>query len=165
MVHGDGSRTQTISLRNADGSLRSQTTKTLSSDGRAQTVASDLDGDGAADRVQTIAVTVAADGSSTSTSTTRSRTGALIGRETTATSANGLVRQQAADLDGNGTVDRTVTDTSVVQAEAAGRRRSRPGTRKGSPCGPGRSSRRAPTDARAQPSRTSTATAPSTGSR
>jgi len=118
IVHADGSRTQTIAVKNGDDSLRSRLVKTSSADGRTQTVERDLDGDGAADVVQSTAVT-ATSGGSTSSSIERNRDTSLRSSAVSTISADGLVRSSESDVNGDGIVDVRSTDTTAVNADGS----------------------------------------------
>ncbi|MCB8822880.1 DUF4214 domain-containing protein [Microvirga rosea] len=119
LVNSDDSRVQTISIRNANDTLRNRTIKTISSDGRTQTIQQDLDGDGANDLVQSIVITVTTDGSSTSSNLVQSRDGSLQTSTTATVSADGLVRQTWSDVDGDGDIDLSTSDATVIHADGS----------------------------------------------
>jgi len=89
-VNGDGSDTNTVTERYADGSLKSQTTETTSADGTTKTIEIDQDGNGQIDR-EIVQVT-AIDGSSTNTVRFFSPNGNV--KSTITTSTDAAVSQQ-----------------------------------------------------------------------
>ena len=119
VVAADGSRVQTLSDINLDGSLRDRTVNTTSADGHTKVSESDVDGDGAIDLVTTSAIVLNADGSSTTTIINAGRDGTLRDRTSTAISADGLSKTIQSDANGDGVFDLTKTDISVVNADGS----------------------------------------------
>jgi trimeric autotransporter adhesin len=119
VINGDSSRTQTITTWNAETTVRLRVTKTLSADGRTQTIQTDRDGDLNNDTIETTALTLNGDGSSTSTDTVRNRDTSIRSTATATTSASGLVKQTNTDLNGDGINDVKIADTTVINANAS----------------------------------------------
>lgn len=115
--NANGSKTQTVTDRNADGSLRDQVTSVRGADGRSRSIQVDSNGDGVVDRTETIVV--AGDGSSVDTVSDFNINGSLRGRTVTSVSANGLATTVQQDLTGSGTFDRTHSDVIVVNANGS----------------------------------------------
>ena len=115
--NANGSKTQTVTDRNADGSLRDQVISVRGADGRSRTIQVDSNGDGIVDRTETIVV--AADGSSVDTVSDFNANGSLRGRTVTSVSANGLATTIQQDLTGSGTFDRTHSDIIVVNTNGS----------------------------------------------
>ncbi|MGN8119837.1 hypothetical protein ACTJKX_36640 [Labrys sp. 22185] len=119
-IGADGSKTQIISAHSADGTKTVSTTSTsISANGLSKTVKTDVNGDGVFDAATTDVTVKNADGSSTQTVTNTSANGALTSKSVTTTSANGLTSTRQDDLDGNGTIDRTTTDATVLNADGS----------------------------------------------
>jgi len=102
VANADGSKTETVIDRNADGSLRDQTTTLRGADGRSRNVQAATNGDGIIDHPETIAI--AADGSSVETVSDLNANGSLTVVEkntsggeitTTLTTKNGGVGVEA----------------------------------------------------------------------
>ncbi|WP_316172279.1 FG-GAP-like repeat-containing protein [Bradyrhizobium sp. SZCCHNRI3037] len=117
VVHSDYSRTETVIVRNTDGSLRSEAVTTRSQDGKTRTIQADSNGDGAWDAVETVAPN--ANGASVDTASLYNHDGSLRSRTVTTTSADGLSVTTQADADGDGSVDRTRTDVTVLNADGS----------------------------------------------
>jgi hypothetical protein len=112
----DGTRTDTATVTNADGTLRAGSVTVTSADGRTNTVSADRDGSGLADLVQASVLTTDPDGRIRSVVTTRSQDATLIGRTTTVSSANGLSTETFLDESG---ADRTSTRILATRATNA----------------------------------------------
>jgi hypothetical protein len=97
VVGGDGSRTQTVSVFNRNGSLREKTVTDKEADGRSRTIQSDVTGDGSWDRVETIAVDGA--GATVDTISVFNEDGSLNNKVVRTTSADGLTVTTQTDLD------------------------------------------------------------------
>ena len=106
VVAADGSRIETVTDLNQNGSLRDSSVTATSADGRIKTIQSDLDGNGTIDLSTVAAIVVAADGSSVTTQTDRNADGSLRDQTVTSLSADGLSKTVSVDLDGNGSVRR-----------------------------------------------------------
>ncbi|MEP3427970.1 MAG: DUF4214 domain-containing protein [Hyphomicrobiales bacterium] len=114
---GTGIVSEETSHLAADGSLISKSEKVTSADGLTTTTKTDLDGDGAFDRVMSDVVILNVDGSSTQTIEVKSAEGTdqtLISREELETSANGMVQTRKVDRDGNSSFDESVTSTRTL---------------------------------------------------
>lgn len=118
VVDADGSRTETVTDRNGDGSLKDQTVTTKGVDGITRTTQVDSTGATAANggSIFDMVETVAKDGSGQTVNTVSryAQNGALIARTVTTTSANGLTSTVTSDADGNGTVDLTTVTTTAA---------------------------------------------------
>ncbi|ARO34317.1 serralysin-like metalloprotease domain-containing protein (plasmid) [Rhizobium sp. NXC14] len=108
-----GSQTIVSEVKSGDGSLVQKETTAISSDRRLVQVTRDSDGDGQTDFTET--TTIAADGSKTVDASELSDTGVLLTKTVVTTSANGLSKQEAKDLDGNGSTDVTTTSVMTLQ--------------------------------------------------
>ena len=109
----DGTRADTATVANADGTLRAGSVTVTSADGRTKSVASDRDGSGGADLVQESVLTTDADGRVRSVVTTRAQDATLLARTTTLSSADGLSTQTLLDETGG---DRTSTRILATRA-------------------------------------------------
>lgn len=118
-IAATGTRTTTTSLTSANGTLLSRGIAAISANGLSVETQSDADGDGVVERKTSDVTVMNADGSATRTVSALAGTGALIGKTITATSANGLSSTVQADLDGNGTIDRTSTATTSIAANGS----------------------------------------------
>ena len=98
----DGSTTVTNRAYRADGSLASETDRTVGSDGLTVTTAFDNDGDGVVDRTLIDATVVDADGSKTRTETDVNGGGLLLDKTVTKTSADGKTITIDRDEKGGG---------------------------------------------------------------
>jgi LysM repeat protein len=106
----DGSTTVENVASRADGSIASRTTSTTSADGLNREITFDDDGDGVADRVQSIETVVNYDGSTTRTVETYDGSGTILAsREVKDTSADGLTITVSSDFDGSGSDDQVET--------------------------------------------------------
>ncbi|SER84990.1 hypothetical protein SAMN05421798_1372, partial [Pseudovibrio axinellae] len=117
VIAPDGSRTTTVNVSAADGSLQSKTVETVSGNGNERTRTVDTDGNGVNDEV--ITTVISDDGVTTTTRSTYSETGALLSKTTGTSSGNGLETTLAFDLDGNGTTDRSLEDVTVLAADGS----------------------------------------------
>ncbi|WP_159289192.1 beta strand repeat-containing protein [Methylosinus sporium] len=114
VVNGDGSRTETITVTNANGSLRASTTIQTSADGRTRTKLADIDGNGTIDLKTTEIVTTNADGSYWTTTTERNGDDTLRDQAKTLLSADNLSKTTYVDVNGDGYWERVTTDVTVV---------------------------------------------------
>ncbi len=112
----DGTRTDTATVTNTDGTLRAGSVTVTSADGRTKTVSADRDGSGQPDLVQESVLTTDADGRIRSVVTTRSGNATLLGRTTTLSSANGMSTETLLDEAG---ADHTSTRILATQAKDA----------------------------------------------
>lgn len=116
VVNGDGSRTETTTDYNADGSKRDQTIVVKGADGRSRTIEIDRNGDGGFDSVETIVIS---GGASVDTTSDYAVNGALINRSIVSTSADGLTTTRQIDGNGGGSVDLTTTQTTVKNGDGS----------------------------------------------
>ncbi|WP_253958487.1 hypothetical protein [Rhizobium sp. WYJ-E13] len=115
VLNADGGTTETLSYFKSDGTtLESKTVTAVAAHGLTTTVTVDVDGDGNVDKKS-----VTAKQTNGSTIQTLSDFGAgniLKDAKTVTTSADGLKQTIDYDSDGNGTVDKTTTSTTVLKA-------------------------------------------------
>jgi hypothetical protein len=110
----DGTRTQTITVTNADGSINGKSKTVLAGDKVGFQRWVDINQDGvfqATDLVESVIVNASTD-VRTATSFDRSADGTLFASETSTTSANGLSITTLRDQDGDGDADVRVSDTT-----------------------------------------------------
>lgn len=116
--HADGRESLAVSRTNSSGTLLGKTTTTISSNGLTKTVEQDANGDGIVDTKSVETTVLHANGSRTVT-TANSRGSAVISTTTATFSANGLIKSETVDSDGNGTTDTLVSETSVLNADGS----------------------------------------------
>ena len=121
VVAADGSRVATETLASENGTLLSRSVKRTSADGRLETVERDADGDGDIDGSVTISVATDAAGAVVTTGVTRSADGVTRGLASTRISRDGLSETLCRDIDGDGVVDRIVSDVTSLAADGARR--------------------------------------------
>ncbi|CDX34669.1 Outer membrane adhesin like proteiin [Mesorhizobium plurifarium] len=119
VIDGAGVTSSTVSQYNADGSLVGRTLAQTSADGLSLTSKVDIDGDGTYDTVVTDVTTTDASSNRTRTVTTKSANGALIGSSAVTTSADSLTQTEKDDIDGNGTIDRTIVTATVLGGDGS----------------------------------------------
>ena len=117
VVNGDGSRLETVTSRNTNGSLRLQSVTSISADRLTMTVTTDANGDGYID--QRRSVTTAANGTTVETATSLNPDNTITAQTKTTVSANGLLRSVQSDFDGDGVFDLTRSDNSVINADGS----------------------------------------------
>ena len=117
VIGTDGSRIETVTNTNANGTLRNQTVTTTSANGLNITVQADTTGDGAVDRI--VSVATQADGDVVRTTAIHNQDGSLVGSTVTTTSANGLSQTTQTDVNGDGVFDETRTDVTVLNADGS----------------------------------------------
>lgn len=122
VVNGDGSRSETVTVKNTDGSVRSSVTETVSADGRTKTIDRDLDGDGQVDTTEDLTITVNGDGSTSSDLVVKNGDGSTRSSVAHTQSDDALSKTAANDVDGDGDVD--VTRDEVVTIATDGSRES-----------------------------------------
>lgn len=105
----DGSRTQTVTTKSANGTLSSQTRTVTSANGLQIRSDIDANGDGTFERSALSAKTLNGDGSITQINTVTAADASLIAKSTTTVSANGKTGQATSDIDGDGAIDRKET--------------------------------------------------------
>ncbi|MGJ0532790.1 beta strand repeat-containing protein [Methylocystis sp.] len=114
VLNADGSRTETVSTTNANGSLRSNFVATTSADGLSVTTQSDVNGDGWYGVTATDETVLNADGSKTENYSETNYNGTLRGQSVTTTSSDGKTTSIDRDVNGDGITDQT--ETIVIQA-------------------------------------------------
>jgi hypothetical protein len=114
----DGSQKTVITGYGKSGAKADGTTVVTSADGRITTTEWDLDGNGTVDRRRTVLLTLNADGSRSSTSTDTAAAGAVQGKTTSKTSADGRTQIVSRDLNGDGVTDTTQTTVEVISGAA-----------------------------------------------
>ncbi len=119
VVNGDGSRSETITHLNNDGSTRSAVTETVSADGKVKTIARDVDGDGDTDTLEETSITVNADGSTSSVVNVKNGDGSLRSSVAQDQSADALTKTTTSDVDGDGDIDLTTVDQTVINADGS----------------------------------------------
>lgn len=113
----DGSQAKTITTRSSNGSLLAQKTTVQSGNGRTTTTATDANGDGAVDSTE---ITVLLDNGSVERTTKLTATsGALISQKKETVSADGLIKTIQSDIDGDGTYDAAVAETTVLNSDGS----------------------------------------------
>ena len=122
VVNGDGSRVETVTRRNADGSLRDGSVTTTGADGRSRSSAIDADGDGVVDLTQVSSIVLNADGTSVTTWTAVNGDGSWRDRTATTLSADARSKTVQTDLDGDGIFDLTSTDVTAENADGSSTR-------------------------------------------
>ena len=115
----DGGRTETITDKNANNTVRDQIVTTTNATGLSTTVMTDRNGDGIFDLTTTSTTVLNTDGSRTTTVQDKNANTSLRDQIITTTSANGLSTTRQADLNGDGTVDRILTDVVALNADGS----------------------------------------------
>ncbi|EBA12653.1 calcium-binding protein [Roseobacter sp. CCS2] len=116
VVNADGSRAETTTVTNPDGSVRSVVTETVSADGQTKTIASDVDGDGSVDTVEDTDITTSASGTTSTIDVTNSD-GSARTSTTVTQSDDALTSTTVLDLDGDGIVDVTTVEDTVINPD------------------------------------------------
>ena len=115
VVNADGSTTETLTDANGSGVLLDKTATTTSANGLIVTIARDTTGSGYTNQLEVR--TTNADGSSSIAISDLTRNGTLIDKTVTSVSADGLTRTVTSDFNGDGVVDLTTVDQTVVAAD------------------------------------------------
>ncbi|MIL09020.1 hypothetical protein BZU93_24435, partial [Salmonella enterica subsp. enterica] len=123
-IAGNGVRTRVVENTAGNGAVTSRETTTTSANGRNKTIETDVDADGVAETRTVSAITTGATGPTTNVISVYNTDGSLRGQTTSVTSADGKIITTNSDLDGNGTIDRAVTDRTVLPATNGGRTRT-----------------------------------------
>ncbi len=111
---GAGNRTVTTRAHAKDGTLKSETSRTVSADGLTVTARFDQNGDGVVDRILSDVTVINADGSQTRTETNRNGGGILINSTSTVKSSDGKTITISRDERGAGyTSERETQVTSA----------------------------------------------------
>ena len=119
IINGDASRTETVSVTNADESLRDRTMKWTSADGHSKTTWVDQDANGVWETVTTESVTGNGDGSTTVVQTDFNADTSLRDRTQTWLSPDNLSKTTWVDANGDGGWDVTITDVTVVNGDSS----------------------------------------------
>ena len=119
VIAANNSRTEVTEIRNGDGTLRAGETETVSADGKVRTVALDLDGNGTVDRTDAMSITGQAGTATTSVATVRNGDGTTRSVTTVVQSADALTKTTSADVDGDGDIDLTTVDQTVINADGS----------------------------------------------
>jgi hypothetical protein len=119
VLNPNGSRTRTVTNKNASGVKLDQSVITTSADGLSTTVQYDLSGTGAFAKTMTDVKVLNADGSTTETVSYTGANGALISRFATTSSADGLSITKKWDTTGSGSFDQIATDVTVINADGS----------------------------------------------
>ena len=126
VVNADGSEVETIEQRSGDGgstsTLLGRTTITTRADGQVTTTAVDSDGDGTTDLTRVAALSVDDSGSTVTTQTTKSASGAVIGKIITEVGANGMTHRERIYSGASSTPDQTLRDQTVVSSNGSSTR-------------------------------------------
>lgn len=116
-VDSGGTRTRTVKELARDGTvLTSTTVSTTRTTGTEKTTMSDLDGDGSTDRRTQETTTVNATGEVTVESASYGADDTLLGKTTLRTTQDGRSTYLARDIDGNGSIDISSSDITIVDA-------------------------------------------------
>lgn len=117
VLNVDGSTTETITRKASSGATLSQTVASWSADGKSRTTSTDSDGDGAFDRVETVATV---SGNSVTTASRYSANGStLLGRTVSTTSSDGLARTVQVDANGDGTFDTSANSVVAINGDGS----------------------------------------------
>lgn len=117
-VGSDGSNTRTVKELSRDAAVLTSTTvsTTRTSSGTEKTTTSDLDGDGSTDRRTLDTTTINSTGEVTAESASYGADDTLLGKTTLRTSQDGRSTHLARDIDGNGSIDISSSDITIVDA-------------------------------------------------
>ncbi|BCG73341.1 hypothetical protein MesoLj113a_44990 [Mesorhizobium sp. 113-1-2] len=117
VLDADGSSTQTVTDSSPGGAQIDQTVTTTSANGLSTSVTHNIDGS-IDDTVSDVTV-LNADGSKTETIKDSSRSGTLLDKLIVATTGNGLSVTKQTDANGDGVLDRDITDVTVLNADGS----------------------------------------------
>ncbi|WP_432443409.1 beta strand repeat-containing protein, partial [Rhizobium esperanzae] len=118
VLNADGGTTETLSYFKADGTtLESKTVATVAAHGLTTTVTVDVDGDNVIDNKSVTAKQT--NGSTIQTLSDFGANAALKDTKTVTTSADGLTQTVEYDSNGDGTIDKKTTKTTVLQANGS----------------------------------------------
>ncbi|QRY70596.1 hypothetical protein JVX98_31665 (plasmid) [Ensifer sp. PDNC004] len=132
-VNGDGATDQVVAVtrdaagivietttnQSTDGTLLSRTVKTTSADRTSSTTQLDRYGRNTFDEIVVDTTTRNAGGTATRTIERRSENNTLISKSVETTSADGLSVSVATDVNGDGLVDQTASNTKVLNADGS----------------------------------------------
>jgi Ca2+-binding RTX toxin-like protein len=123
VIAATGIRTRTVAEYANGGSLLtnllSKTTTTVSANGLTIDRLIDSDGDTVVEAKTSDVTSFGANGSTIRTVSSLTGAGGLVGKTITETSASGLISTLKTDLDGNNSIDRTVTATIILGANGS----------------------------------------------
>ena len=119
VLNDDGGRTETVTDKNANNSVRDQIVTTASATGLSTTVKTDRNGDGVFDQTTISNTVLNPDGSRTQTVQDKNANNSLRDQIVATTSANGLSTTRQTDLNGDGTFDRILTDVVALNANGS----------------------------------------------
>ncbi|NEK20620.1 hypothetical protein GR257_38415 [Rhizobium leguminosarum] len=117
VLNADGGTTETLSYFKTDGTLESKTTATVAAHGLSTTVTIDVDGDNIIDKKSV--TTKQVDGKTVQVLSDLGADNVLKDSKTITTWADGLTQTVEYDSDGNGTVDKKTTRTTVLKANGS----------------------------------------------
>ncbi|WHO78215.1 hypothetical protein [Rhizobium leguminosarum] len=117
LVNADGGTMETLSYFNADGTLESKTVASVAAHGLTTTATVDVDGDNIVDKKSVTAKQT--NGSIIQTLSDFDANNALKDTKTVTTSADGLTQTIEYDSNGDGTVDKKTTNTTVLKANGS----------------------------------------------
>ncbi|TAX37425.1 hypothetical protein ELI06_20210 [Rhizobium leguminosarum] len=117
VLNADGGSTETLSYFKADGSLESKTIATVAAHGLTSTVTVDVDGDNIVDKKSVTAKQT--NGSTIQTLSDLGANATVKDTKTVTTSADGLTQTIEYDTDGNNTVDKKTSRTTVLKANGS----------------------------------------------
>jgi Ca2+-binding RTX toxin-like protein len=121
VINADGSRENTTTATNTDGSVRSMVKTTLGADKVTSETWVDLNQNGVFEATDLVA-SVSVDGTTQDRSSVvwgRNADGSVNSQSTTVTGADGLTSVAAFDLDGDGDTDTTVSEVTVVNGDGS----------------------------------------------
>lgn len=116
----DGSRTQTVTTKSANGTLSSQTRTVTSANGLQVRTDIDANGDGTFERSVLSVKTLNSDSSITQTNTVTAADASLIAKVITTVNADGKTSQATSDVDGDGAIDRKETISVAANGLSTG---------------------------------------------
>ncbi len=117
VLNADGSTTQTVTDTSASGAQIDQTVTTTAANGLWTSASRNIDG--AVDDTLRDITTLNADGSKTETIEDFSNNGTLLDKRIVTTGGNGLSVTTQTDANGDGVLDRDVTDVTVLNADGS----------------------------------------------
>jgi Ca2+-binding RTX toxin-like protein len=115
--NADGSRIERDSVLSGAGTLLSRSEISIAANNLSRAETSDIDGDGTIDFNQSATTSRNAAGDTTVVETSSARNATVFSRTTTTTSQNGLTKTILADLNGDGTTDREMSDVTVIATD------------------------------------------------
>jgi len=115
---GTGARTETVWVRNADGSVRAKSIAVTSADGLTTTTRVDADGDGDTDTAVSDVTTVSG-GVATRVLELTNQDGSQRSREVTVTSADGLAVSHKVDIDFDGDFDSQTVEVRALGGDGS----------------------------------------------